>query len=137
MDLIKMTRELGTAIQQSSEYKKIYAAKAVNDADTELQSLIEEFNMVRIQLSTAMQADDENKDEAKLGELDKTLKATYETIMTNKNMAEFNIAKQEMDTLMNKINTIIGAALNGEDPATCEDEPASCGSDCSSCSGCH
>lgn len=136
MDLIKMTRDLGTAIQQSAEYKRIYAAKAANDADTDLQGMIEEFNMVRVQLSTAMQA--EEKDEEKMAELDKNLKDIYANVMGNKNMLEFNDAKQDMDATMNQINTILGAALNGDDPETCEAQPeSSCGGSCSSCSGCH
>lgn len=136
MDLIQMTRELGTAIQQSPEYTRIYAAKAANDADTALQGMIEEFNMIRVQLSTAMQ--DENRDEEKLAELDGKLKSIYGDVMNNPNMQEFNAAKEDMDAVMNRINTVLSAALNGDDPATCSAEPASsCGGSCSSCSGCH
>ena len=135
MDIIQLSRDLGTAIQECPEYKRIFAAKAANDADKELQSLIEEFNMTRVKLSTAMQAED--KDEAKLAELDKILKESYATVMGNKNMLEFNDAKQEMDLVMNQVNTILGAALNGEDPQNCESKPDACGGSCSSCSGCH
>ncbi|WMJ23104.1 YlbF family regulator [Paludicola sp. MB14-C6] len=135
MDIIKMARDLGKAIQESPEYKRINAAKAANDADVELQNLIEVFNMTRVKLSTAMQA--EEKDEQLLAKLDKELKETYTTVMGNKNMLEFNDAKQDIDKLMNQINTILVAAVNGEDPETCEAESHSCGGSCSSCSGCH
>jgi cell fate (sporulation/competence/biofilm development) regulator YlbF (YheA/YmcA/DUF963 family) len=135
MNIIKMTRELGKAIQATPEYKRIVAAKAANDADVELQNLIEIFNMTRIKLSTAMQA--EEKDEQLLAKLDKELKDTYTAVMGNKNMLEFNDAKQDIDRLMNQINTILTACVNGEDPDTCDAEPQSCGGSCSGCSGCN
>lgn len=135
MDLVKMARDLGKAIQESPEYKRINTAKTLNDADIELQNMIEKFNMTRVELSNEMQA--ENKDEEKVAKLDKELKDTYTTVMGNKNMLEFNDAKQDIDKLMNQINTVLIAAVNGEDPETCDCEPQSCGGSCSSCSGCH
>ncbi|MEG2429410.1 MAG: YlbF family regulator [Oscillospiraceae bacterium] len=136
MDIIKMTRDLGVAIQESEEFKRINAAKDANDKDVELQNLIEVFNMTRVKLSTAMQA--EEKDEDLVAKLDKELKETYTTVMGNKNMLEFNDAKQEIDELMNKINNIIVASVNGEDPLTCDEKPEhSCGGSCGECGGCH
>lgn len=136
MDLVKMTRDLGTEIQNSTEYKRITAAKIANDADIDLQNLIEQFNMTRTRLSAIMQAED--KDEELLASLDSELKLTYTTVMGNKNMMEFNEAKQDIDKLMNQINTVLVAAVNGEDPQTCDENPPSCSGDgCSSCSGCH
>lgn len=135
MDLIKMARDMGKEIQNGEEYKKLKDAKAANDNDEALQKQIEDFNMIRVQLSTAMQG--EEKDEEKLQKLDSELKALYTEIMGNENMLNFNVAKQDIDKLMNGITTILTACVNGEDPDTCEAYPASCGGSCSSCSGCH
>lgn len=135
MDLIKMAREMGKVLQQSEEYKKMQAAKEANDNDITLQNQIEEFNMLRVQLSTAMQS--ETQDEEKTRELDSRLKELYGTIMGNQNMLNFNIAKQDIDKLMSGITTVLTACVNGEDPDTCEAERSSCGGSCSSCSGCH
>lgn len=136
MDVITMARELGKAIQSSEEYKKLNTAKEINDNDETLQKQIEEFNMIRVQLSTLMQ--DENKDEEKMKTLDGELKGLYATVMGNPNMLNFNEAKQDIDKLMNGITTILMACVNGDDPDTCEAYPASCGGSCSSCGGgCH
>lgn len=135
MDLIKIARDLGKEIQNSDEYNKLKAAKETNDKDEALQKQIEEFNMVRVQLSTIMQ--DENKDEEKMQTLDKQLKELYTTVMGNPNMLAFNEAKQDIDKLMNGITTVLMASVNGEDPDTCEAYPASCGGSCGSCGGCH
>lgn len=135
MDIIQLARDLGKAIQESDEYKRINAAKLANDNDVELQNMIEVFNMTRVKLSTEMQKED--KDDGKIAEYDKELKETYTKVMGNENMLEFNDAKQDIDKMMNQINTILTAAVNGEDPQSCDAESQSCGGSCSSCSGCH
>lgn len=135
MDIIEMTRELGKAIQNSESYKNLEAAKQKNDADENLQKDIGEFNMIRVKLSTLMQ--DENADETEAAKLDGELKDCYTKVMGNENMMVYNIAKQEVDEIMNKISTILVASVNGEDPATCADTASSCSGGCDSCSGCH
>ena len=134
MDIIAMARELGKAIQQDERYKRIDAAKTANDKDEELQQLIQKFNMKRSELSVEMAQ--ENKNPEKLNQLDRELKAVYQEVMQNPNMAEFNAAKVEVDDMMNYISTILYGAVNGEAPDTIEPQQ-SCGGDCAGCAGCH
>ena len=134
MDIITMARELGKLIQQDERYKRIDAAKKANDEDEKLQELIAKFNLNRSELSVEMSQ--ENKNPEKLNQLDKELKALYQEVMANPNMAEFNAAKAEVDGMMNFISTILYGSVNGEDPDTIEMQ-ASCGGKCSGCSGCH
>lgn len=134
MDIITMARELGKLIQQDERYKRIDAAKKANDEDEKLQELIAKFNLKRSELSVEMSQ--ENKNPEKLNQLDKELKALYQEVMANPNMAEFNAAKAEVDGMMNFISTILYGSVNGEDPDTIEMQ-ASCGGKCSGCSGCH
>ncbi len=135
MDLIKMARELGKAIQASEEYKHLVTAKEANDGDEELQDMIKEFNLIRMNLSTEMQMKEQNAD--KIQELDQKLKETYTAVMGRPTMLDFNEAKQDIDALMNEITGILMLCVNGEDPDTCEVQPAGCSGSCSSCSGCH
>ena len=130
MDIIAMARELGKAIQQDERYKRIDAAKTANDKDEELQQLIQKFNMKRSELSVEMAQ--ENKNPEKLNQLDRELKAVYQEVMQNPNMAEFNAAKVEVDDMMNYISTILYGAVNGEDPDTIEPQQS-----CAGCAGCH
>lgn len=134
MDIITMARELGKLIQQDERYKRIDAAKKANDEDEKLQELIAKFNLKRSELSVEMSQ--ENKNPEKLNQLDKELKALYQEVMANPNMAEFNAAKAEVDGMMNFISTILYGSVNGEDPDIIEMQ-ASCGGNCSGCSGCH
>ena len=134
MDIITMARELGKLIQQDERYKRIDAAKKANDEDEKLQELIAKFNLKRSELSVEMSQ--ENKNPEKLNQLDKELKALYQEVMANPNMAEFNAAKAEVDGMMNFISTILYGSVNGEDPDTIEMQASCCGK-CSGCSGCH
>lgn len=137
MKVIEKARELGVLIQQDERYSAYYAAKEVNDKDENLQNMINEFNMKRMQLNAEVSK--EEKNEERLSELDDAIKSLYGTIMANENMIRYNKAKSDMDSLLNQINMIITYSANGEDPLTCpcEEVSVNCGGDCSACSGCH
>ncbi|MCL2054269.1 MAG: YlbF family regulator [Oscillospiraceae bacterium] len=137
MDIIKMTRELGKAIQADPRYSEYTAAKEKNDGDSALQDLIGEFNLKRIELNTELSKTE--REQEKLQGLDSEIKSLYGNIMANENMAAYNESKNALDSLLSQINMIITSSANGEDPETCPTEqPASgCGGGgCSSCSGC-
>lgn len=136
MTVIELARELGKALQEDERYKKYQEAKEKNDKDVELQNMIGDFNVKRMQLNQEMQK--EEKDAEAMQKLDGELKEIYTKIMANPNMAEFNTAQGAVDKLLNSVNFIISMATNGEDPMTCpEEQPASCGGSCSTCGGCH
>lgn len=134
MDIIEMTRKLGVAIQQEEVFKNYIKAKAANDNDVELQDMIGQFNVIRMQLDGALSADEKDGDKVK--ELNKQLKDTYTAIMGRESMMNYNIAKGELDVLVNQINAVIEHTLDGDDPLTC-DIASNCTGSCSTCSGCH
>lgn len=135
MDLIQMAREMGKAIQATEEYKRCEAARKANDADQSLQDGIGNFNLKRMEMSQEMQK--EEKDEKKLQALNEELQQIYTEVMGNPNMMEYNIAKQELDEMMQKVNAILAMCVNGEDPDTCEIPEHSCSGSCATCGGCH
>ena len=134
MDIIEMTRKLGVEIQKQEVFINFIKAKSANDNDVELQDMIGQFNVIRMSLDQAVSADD--KDQEKVKELNKQLKDTYTAIMGRESMMNYNIAKGELDALVNQINAIISLTLDGEDPMTC-DITTGCSGSCESCSGCH
>ena len=134
MDIIEMTRKLGAAIQQEEIFKNYIKAKAANDNDVELQDMIGQFNVIRMQLDQALSADEKDGDKVK--ELNGQLKDTYTAIMGRESMMNYNIAKGELDVLVNQINAVIEHTLDGDDPMTC-DIASNCTGSCSTCSGCH
>ena len=134
-DIISLARQLGAAIQEQDVYLEYQAAKAANDNDEELQSLIGEFNLLRMSLSAELQKEEDQKSQSKIDELNNQLQKTYNAVMANASMQKFNEAKTNMDQLTNKITSIIAMCIEGEDPETCE--PGSCSGSCSTCGGCH
>lgn len=135
MDLIKMAREMGKEIQATAEYKRVMAAQEACDKDAALQDGIGQFNLKRMDLNNEMQKED--KDDNKLQALNTELQKIYTDVMGNANMMEYNIARQEMDAIMQKVNAVLTMSLNGEDPETCEIPEHNCSGSCSSCGGCH
>ncbi len=134
MDAIKAARELGKAIQADERYIEYNRAKLANDADEELQQLIGEFNLKRQQVGLEMSKSPEEQDKAKLDEANKEMQRLYTLVMSNEHMADYTMAKQGMDKLVNEVNGIISLCVNGEDPDTCD--YTACSGSCSTCHGC-
>ncbi|MGN0173037.1 MAG: YlbF family regulator [Acutalibacteraceae bacterium] len=135
MEILEITRKLGAAIQADETYKKFAEAKKTNDEDKELQDLIGEFNLIRMNVSKAMS--DSEKDEEKIEKYNKELQECYKKVMANESMIAYNEAKTNLDAIINKVNTLIAMCIDGADPETVEIPDASCTGSCSTCGGCH
>ena len=133
MDIIKMTRELGKAIQQDERYVAYTLAKTANDNDAELQTLIGDFNLKRMNINAEMSGGEENSD--RLKKFNEELKEIYSKIMANDNMAAFNTAQSALEQLISDVNQIISMCANGEDPDTCQISHG-CSGSCATCGGC-
>ncbi|MDE5854412.1 MAG: YlbF family regulator [Ruminococcus sp.] len=133
MDIIEMTRELGKALQNDDRYTAYMLAKQANDNDTILQTLINGFENMRLQLNEELAKDD--KDTERIKELDEGIKSNYKKIMENKNMIVFTSAQNSLESLVNNMNQIITMCANGEDPETCQPSTGCTGS-CATCGGC-
>ena len=136
MDIIKLTRELGAAIQQDERYLRFAQAREKNEKDAELLDLMGQIQLV--QMNYQREASKEAPDAEKMAEYEKEFNEVYTKFMANDNMKEYEAARQEIDEMMNYVMQILGLCVNGADPATCEPEEQSCGGSCSSCgSDCH
>lgn len=138
MTVIEAARALGKVVQSDERYVEYINAKNANDADTELQNLIGEFNLVRQNLAMESDKPEGEIDNEKVKELTAKMHSAYNAVMSNENMAAFTMAKQGMDKLMSEINTILTYSVEGADPETCPSEPpsADCTGSCSTCGGC-
>ena len=137
MDVIKLTRQLGAAIQQDERYLKFAATREANEKDEELLDLMGQIQL--IQMNYQKEANSENPDSAKMQGYEKDFNELYGKFMANDKMVAYENARAEIDELMNYIMQILGLCVNGADPETCEPEcDHNCdGSCCSDCSGCH
>ncbi|MGN0467871.1 MAG: YlbF family regulator [Acutalibacteraceae bacterium] len=138
MDVIKLTRDLGAAIQQDDRYLRFAQIRDTNEKDAELQDLMGKIQLV--QMNYQREASSEKPDSAKMGNYELEFNDLYNKFMQNEKMVAYEEARKEIDSLMNYIMQILGLCVNGADPATCEPEPEH---DCGGCSceecggGCH
>ena len=132
MDVITLARELGRAIQQEESYKKLHEVQAQADADAELQALIGEFNLKRMNIN--QEASKKDRDQDKLTTLNKEMREVYSKIMSNENMIAYNDAKSAFDAVLNRVSAIIQQCAQGADPETAD--AADCTGSCSTCGGC-
>ena len=135
MDVIEKARELGQVIVENEKCKRLQAAKAANDSDSELQEMIGEFNLRKMQLNNEFNKEPELQSKEKIIETEKGLKEIYAKIMASPSMIEFTEAKNDMDELLGHINNIIQMSISGE--VDVDGDGGSCGGNCSSCGGCH
>lgn len=135
MDVIKLARQLGKAIQDDEKYLNFKIATQNNDEDKLLQDLIKEFNLKKISIDNEVSK--EEQDEEKIKKLNDEMKNCYEEIMENENMKNYKLSKIEFDNLMKLISTIILQSANGQDPEKIDLVESSCGGSCTSCKGCH
>lgn len=137
MELEKMARQLGAAIQQDEAYLNFEKARLANEADEELNDLMGKIRL--IQMSYQVEAAKDEPDEDKMNGFNQEFQGVYSQIMANKNMQEYEKARQAVNDMMNYITGILGLCVNGEDPETCDPRAHrhDCGGECSSCSGCN
>jgi len=133
-DIIYEFKLLAKKLQQDDRVIYLEQAKKMNDMDQELQELIGKFNLVQFNYRT--ESVKEDRDEAKLEQLNSELIDLYGQIMENDSMKEYNECKTEVDRLTQHIQAIITSALNGGDPMIVELPEGGCSGSCSTCSGC-
>ena len=136
MDIIEITRQLGAAIQQDERYLAFHEARKTNEADTDLNDLINKIQLIHMSYQHEAAKDDAN--EEKLAAYDQEFTEVYQAVMANENMQKYEAARQAVDEMMNHITGILALCVQGEDPKTCEpQEEHHCSGECGSCGGCH
>ena len=136
MDIIKMARELGKAIQQSELYKNMETANELTEKAEELQAKLQQFSDLRVKLNQEIMKTESEKSNDVIGELDNQLRKLYDEITNSPEMIAYNAAKSALESELSFINQIITGAANGEDPDKIEKQ-VSCSGSCSTCGGCH
>ncbi len=127
MDIIEKARELGEMIQESEQMAKMKDMEAKQAADETAQTLLQEFNLERMNLARDMQS-------GKLSQEDAVKKnnAAFDAILEKSPvLKQYVEAKGEFDNLVNQINGVLNFYITGQD------QDHSCTHDCGTCGGCH
>ncbi len=133
---IKKFKEAALAFQQEVCYQNMLAARKANDEDAELQTMLGDFNLARLDLNNEMEKDEAS--EERIDALHEKINGLYARIMQNQNMQAYNLAKDEIEEFMLYVNAVLNAAVDGQDPMQVEKPmpEAACGGSCGSCGGC-
>ena len=135
MDCIELFKRAAVALQTDPRYLALEQARKMNDSDEELQNMIGEFNLARMDLNNEITK--EERDDQRIAELNEKVNSLYGQIMSDEGMIAYNDAKRDCEALINHIDAIINTAMNGGDPMTVQEPSASCTGSCSTCGGCH
>ena len=135
MDVIELFKQAAVAMQSDMRYLALDAARRAMDSDQELQDLIGQFNLARMDLNNEMVKDE--RDEAHINELNNRVSQLYQQVMNHEKMKDFNEAKAEAEKMVAHIDAIINTAMNGGDPMLVQEPQGGCSGRCSSCAGCH
>lgn len=134
MDIIDCARQLGKAIQESDLYVKLNLLQQRCDEDQDLQQMIGDFNLKRINLNNEINKPEKNQEA--IDEQNREVRKLYGEIMVNDNMAAYNEAKTNLDKTLDFVLQIMRKSVDGQDPDTIEPQ-SECGGSCDSCAGCH
>ena len=135
MSIIDMTKALARALQQDERYLEFIASRDRNDEDAELQELIGQFNLKRINLNNELSKDEKDTDQERVNAMNEEIRELYGKIMANPNMAAYYAAENELNVLLNQVQSILTQAAQGT-PVD-EIDLSACTHDCSTCGGCH
>ena len=122
-------------LQTDPRYLELDAARRENDMDEELQNMIGEFNLARLDLNN--ESAKAETDAARVAELNQRVNDLYSQIMASEGMVRYNAAKAECEAMVSHIDAIINTAMNGGDPMTVQAPTGGCTGSCSTCGGCH
>lgn len=134
-DIINLAREIGFAIQNNSDYIEFKIKEQNINCNKDLQKTLEEFNLKKSQINLEMSKAEANSE--KIDQLNKEIGELYSTIISNRDMKEYNKAKEKFDKLLQKISLIINKSAEGQDPYLISAQDyEECQGSCSTCNGC-
>ena len=128
MDCIDLFKKAAAAMQTDPRYLELDAARRENDNDQELQGLIGEFNLKRLDLNN--ESAKPEPDTAHVADLNQQVNDLYTQIMSSEGMVRYNTAKKECEAMVSHIDAIINTAMNGGDPMTVQAPTGGCTGSC-------
>lgn len=127
MTIEQLAKALGNAIKSDERMVRLNKAREAYEANTELGRLAIEFEIQ--QRALANEYGKAERDDAVIASVQKRAQEIYDTISESPEYKEMLAAEEEMNKLMNEVNTMITTEITGEVPCT---------HDCSTCGGhCH
>ena len=129
-DIFKFAFDFAKKIKETDEYKKLSVARKNNNLDIKLNEDIANYNKLTEKVKELISGGSSKEE---IDSVNIKISDIYKKIMENENMIAFNKASDEVNIMMNKINSILIDAINENDSSHCsENEVFDCGS-CGKC----
>lgn len=128
MEIFEIASELGKALSKDARLIKLEEAKKAYEADEKLQNYLIEYDVQQKALSA--QIDSKSLDKEFVTLIQNRIDELYNIITTMPSFIALDAAQNEVNKLMDLVNSTIMYNVTGE-------VPSSCTHDCSSCGGCH
>ena len=124
--------ELGLALSNSEEFKRVQQAKAAMDFDPHVQGLMEQYTKKQEQMVNMLENQD--NDGMTVSAIAKEIEDIQSELMADPVFIEMMESQNQFANVMNEVNKVISAYINlGEEE---ESRSSGCSGDCSGCSGC-
>ena len=128
MGIFELAAELGRALKEDDRLVRLEAARIAYENDAHVLELATEYEAQ--QRAIQVEAMKEDRDDALIDSLQARIDELYDAIVGSESYRELEAAQNEVNDLMNSVNSTITYQITGK-------EPSSCTHDCSSCGGCH
>ena len=128
MEIFELAAKLGQALKEDARLIALDKARKAYEEDEQVMKMMMEYEVQ--QRAMQNEAMKEERDEAILEMIQSRIDTLYDEIVASESYKALEAAQNEVNELMNKVNTTITYNITGE-------EPSGCTHNCSTCGGCH
>ena len=128
MEIFELAAKLGQALKEDARLIALDKARKAYEEDEQIMKMMMEYEVQ--QRAMQNEAMKEERDEAILEMIQSRIDTLYDEIVASESYKALEAAQNEVNELMNKVNTTITYNITGE-------EPSGCTHNCSTCGGCH
>jgi cell fate (sporulation/competence/biofilm development) regulator YlbF (YheA/YmcA/DUF963 family) len=129
MLIIDKARELGIALSESDEFKRMIAARAILEDNSAVSEMLKDYQKKQKEIVDILSGD--NPDSVLVAALTNDIDNMQSTLLVNPVFSELMEAQNDFQKLMNDVNKVLAECI-GMDMK----QDNSCDGSCSSCSGC-
>lgn len=128
MEIFELAAELGKTLKADKRLVRLEEARKAYEADERVAKLSTEYEVQ--QRAMQNEAVKPERDEKLISMIGERIDALYEQIVGSDSYKALEKAQNDVNELMNMVNSTITFHITGE-------QPSSCTHDCSTCGGCH
>ena len=128
MGIFELAAELGKALKDDKRLVALEEARKAYESDETVGKLMMEYEVQQKAIQNEVAKDE--RDETLLGMIQSRIDVIYDQIVATETYQNLEKAQNEVNELMEMVNSTITFNITGE-------QPSSCTHDCSTCGGCH